>query len=88
MASQVESIKWVPNTRFIVDGFKYQSPACKHYFLSHYHSDHTIGVLILPCRYCISYSFDVLSQCGSSVGDSTEVSETSEDHLTYFFPGT
>ena len=44
MASQVENIKWVPGTRFIVDGFKFQSPNCIHYFLTHAHSDHTIGL--------------------------------------------
>ncbi|CAL8471261.1 g10803 [Coccomyxa elongata] len=44
MAEQVENIKWVPNTPFIVDGFRFQTPRCKHYWLSHYHSDHTIGL--------------------------------------------
>jgi len=45
MASQVESIKWVPGTRFIVDGFRFQSPEkCTRYFLTHCHSDHTTGL--------------------------------------------
>ncbi|KAG2453744.1 hypothetical protein HYH02_001955 [Chlamydomonas schloesseri] len=44
MATQVESIKWVPGTNFIVDGFAFTSPKCKHYFLTHAHSDHTIGL--------------------------------------------
>ncbi|KAK9918001.1 hypothetical protein WJX75_000449 [Coccomyxa subellipsoidea] len=44
MAEQVEHIKWVPNTRFMVDGFRFQSPRCKHYWLTHYHSDHTTGL--------------------------------------------
>lgn len=44
MASQVESIKWVPGTRFIVDGFRFLSPACRRYFLTHAHSDHTTGL--------------------------------------------
>lgn len=44
MASQVESIKWVPGTSFIVDGFNFQSPRCRHYFLTHAHSDHTTGL--------------------------------------------
>ena len=44
MASQVESIKWVPGTAFLVDGFGFQSPRCRHYFLTHAHSDHTTGL--------------------------------------------
>jgi len=44
MASQVESIKWVPGTKFIVDGFRFQSPSCTTYFLTHCHSDHTTGL--------------------------------------------
>lgn len=43
MAEQVESIKWVPNTRFLVDGFRFQSPRCSSYFLSHMHGDHYCG---------------------------------------------
>lgn len=38
MASQVECIKWVPGTRFLVDGFRFQHPDCKAYFLTHAHS--------------------------------------------------
>ena len=41
---QVESIKWLPGTRFIVDGFRFQSPKCQCYFLTHAHSDHTCGL--------------------------------------------
>ena len=44
MATQVESIKWVPGTRFLVDGFRFQHPACRAYFLTHAHSDHTTGL--------------------------------------------
>jgi L-ascorbate metabolism protein UlaG (beta-lactamase superfamily) len=33
----------IAGTPFMVDGFKFQSPKCKHYFLTHYHADHTIG---------------------------------------------
>ena len=43
MAEQVESIKWVPNTRFLVDGFRFQSPRCSSYFLTHMHGDHYCG---------------------------------------------
>ncbi len=64
MAEQVEAIKWVPNTNFLVDGFRFQSPRCSSYFLTHYHGDHTCGAaaplaamlpaagacLRLPCR--------------------------------------
>lgn len=44
MASQVESIKWVPGAPFLVDGFRFQSAACRAYFLTHAHSDHTTGL--------------------------------------------
>lgn len=44
MASQVEAIKWVPGTQFIVDGFRFQNPECRAYFLTHAHSDHTTGL--------------------------------------------
>jgi DNA cross-link repair 1A protein len=44
MASQVEGVKWVPGTNFIVDGFRFQSPRCAAYFLTHFHSDHTTGL--------------------------------------------
>jgi phosphoribosyl 1,2-cyclic phosphodiesterase len=44
MASQVEGVKWVPGTSFIVDGFRFQHPACTAYFLTHAHSDHTTGL--------------------------------------------
>ena len=40
----MERIKWVKGTNFIVDGFAFTSPKCKHYFLTHAHSDHTIGL--------------------------------------------
>ncbi len=32
-------------TPFMVDGFAFQSSKCAHYFLTHYHADHTIGAL-------------------------------------------
>ena len=48
MAEQVESIKWVPNTRFLVDGFRFQSPRCSSYFLSHMHGDHYCGARNVP----------------------------------------
>lgn len=46
MASQVKDIKIVPgiSPSFIVDGFKFTSPFVRHYFLTHTHSDHTIGL--------------------------------------------
>ncbi len=28
----------------MVDGFAFASPRCQHYFLTHFHSDHTIGL--------------------------------------------
>lgn len=44
MATQRESIKWIPGTRFLVDGFRYVNPKCCRYFLTHFHSDHTCGL--------------------------------------------
>ncbi|KAJ9526681.1 hypothetical protein QJQ45_017561 [Haematococcus lacustris] len=49
MASQVEEIKWLPSDRdrrFMVDGFAFAKcqPHCKTHFLTHFHSDHTIGL--------------------------------------------
>ncbi|KAM3569480.1 hypothetical protein VYU27_008425 [Nannochloropsis oceanica] len=44
MASQVERIKWVEGTSFLVDGFGFTSPKCSAYFLTHYHSDHYWGL--------------------------------------------
>ncbi|KAL6747556.1 beta-lactamase-like protein [Haematococcus lacustris] len=49
MASQVEEIKWLPSDRdrrFMVDGFAFAKcqPQCKTHFLTHFHSDHTIGL--------------------------------------------
>ena len=43
----------------MVDGFKFQSPRCRHYFLTHYHADHTIGAAILS----IFHSTSVLPCC-------------------------
>lgn len=31
-------------TSFMVDGFQFANPRCVHYFLTHFHSDHTIGL--------------------------------------------
>ena len=39
----MESIKWIPGTKFIVDGFRFQSTSCQCYFLTHCHADHTCG---------------------------------------------
>lgn len=44
MATQVEHIKWVPGTQFMVDGFRFQNGRCRHYFLTHAHGDHTTGL--------------------------------------------
>ena len=38
MASQVRELKWVRGTKFIVDGFRFQDPECRTYFLTHCHS--------------------------------------------------
>lgn len=44
MAQQVEHIKWIDGTNFMVDGFNFQNARCKNYFLTHFHSDHTTGL--------------------------------------------
>ncbi len=46
MASQVEQIKWIQGTRFMVDGFRFQNSRCQNYFLTHFHSDHTTGIAL------------------------------------------
>ena len=38
MAAQVRDLKWVRGTKFIVDGFNFQDPECRTYFLTHCHS--------------------------------------------------
>ena len=48
MASQTEAIKWIPGTKFMVDGFRFQNPGCQSYFLTHFHSDHTTGAKPAP----------------------------------------
>lgn len=44
MASQVASCKYIPGTEFNVDGFKFIRPETRHFFLTHFHGDHTIGL--------------------------------------------
>ena len=44
MAQQIEHIKWINGTNFMVDGFNFQNARCKNYFLTHFHSDHTTGM--------------------------------------------
>jgi DNA cross-link repair 1A protein len=46
--------KKIPDTDFLVDGFRYKSDEYKHYFLTHAHSDHTCGIYkkaISCCRF-------------------------------------
>ena len=45
MAQQLEHLKWINGTSFMVDGFNFQNARCKNYFLTHFHSDHTTGGL-------------------------------------------
>ncbi|DBA71749.1 TPA: hypothetical protein ACH3X2_011021 [Trebouxia sp. C0005] len=44
MAQQLEHLKWINGTNFMVDGFNFQNARCKNYFLTHFHSDHTTGL--------------------------------------------
>jgi Cft2 family RNA processing exonuclease len=46
MAAQDADIKIVRgiSKMFIVDGFQFQTTSCNAYFLTHYHSDHTVGL--------------------------------------------
>ena len=46
MATQSGDIKLVRgiDPLFIVDGFNFVRPECAHYFLTHYHGDHTTGL--------------------------------------------
>ncbi|CAM9902521.1 unnamed protein product [Ectocarpus sp. 13 AM-2016] len=44
MATQDEKIKWVEGSPFMVDGFRFTNPRCRHYLLTHFHSDHTTGL--------------------------------------------
>ncbi len=43
MATRDESVKRIPGTTFIVDGFQCRGEGLI-YFLTHYHSDHTWGL--------------------------------------------
>ena len=44
MATQVEALKWVKGMpKFMVDAFNFVNPDCTHYFLTHFHGDHTTG---------------------------------------------
>ncbi len=45
MAQQLEHLKWIQGTTFMVDGFRFQNPRCTKYFLTHFHADHTTGKL-------------------------------------------
>lgn len=38
MATQDEKIKWVEGSPFMVDGFRFTNPRCRHYLLTHFHS--------------------------------------------------
>ena len=60
MAQQIEHIKWIHGTNFMVDGFNFQNPKCKNYFLTHFHSDHTTGSCSVPT--CFIYP-GLLDQC-------------------------
>lgn len=42
--SSLPRTKLIPNTRFVVDGFKYAGDFSVSYFLSHFHSDHYCGL--------------------------------------------
>ncbi|KAJ5079706.1 DNA cross-link repair 1a protein [Anaeramoeba ignava] len=41
---QIPKENQIQGTSFIVDGFRYKDESLNHYFLSHFHTDHTIGI--------------------------------------------
>mgnify|MGYP002633383670 CR=1 FL=1 len=43
MADQALVAKRIAGTNALVDGFRFQSPEFRTYFLTHAHSDHTTG---------------------------------------------
>ena len=51
---------------FIVDGFNFVRPECKHYFLSHFHSDHTTGLhasFDVGTVYCSPVTAELIMAC-------------------------
>lgn len=65
MATQVEQIKWVPHTSFLVDGFAFKHPRCRYYFLTHAHSDHTVGLsrCVWRCVWRVRCMFPATKHC-------------------------
>lgn len=53
MATQDEKIKWVEGTPFMVDGFRFTNPKCKHYLLTHFHSGKSCE--FEKCDFCTWY---------------------------------
>ena len=72
MAQQLEHLKWIQGTAFMVDGFRFQNPRCTKYFLTHFHADHTTGgltavsanVAAQPAEQVVSELFQHLQLCG------------------------
>lgn len=53
MATQDEKIKWVEGSPFMVDGFRFTNPRCKHYLLTHFHSGQVellLSLLLMLCN--------------------------------------
>ncbi|WCJ25293.1 DNA LIGASE 6 [Euphorbia peplus] len=40
----IPASKLIPNTRFLVDAFRFSTPSSVTYFLTHFHSDHYTGI--------------------------------------------
>ena len=79
MAQQVEYIKWIDGTNFMVDGFNFQNARCKNYFLTHFHSDHTTGEM-----WCLQSVF-VLTAIAEKWRDHSNVKAPRMFRLSYDF---
>eukprot|EP01051_Picozoa_sp_SAG22_P012319 SAG22_NODE_1269_length_4943_cov_2.834434_1_plen_905_part_00 len=87
MAGQDASIKTVGGlaAHFIVDGFNFVDPCCQHYFLTHFHSDHTVGLhagFDVGTIYCSTVTAELVvavigvrrkNVCAAEVGQTIEV---------------
>ncbi|XP_020536811.1 DNA ligase 6 isoform X2 [Jatropha curcas] len=65
LPSSLPSSKVIPNTRFLVDAFRYATSSTVTYFLSHFHSDHYTGLSSNWCQgliFCSPTTANLLTQ--------------------------